>query len=286
MDLVEVSSQGSIGGGESSRLLSSVDIYCNVNKAARASNVVAALSRGLPTLNYHLAQTDNGRIGIVGGGPSLPATFKRLRFERQRGAAVMALNGAGRWLLDRGVVPDLHFVIDAKHGCYQFFSRTHPDTHYIIASHCDPAVFDALQGRRVSLIHIYEPDMEEVYSANIVTPTGRVPLLGGGSSVAMKALFLAEYLGYTRQHLFGVDSCHLDGAHHAYSQPANDDEAAVDVSVRGRRFRCAHWHIRQADDFIHQVRDMFDRGVRVRVHGDGLLSWILSDKETASDRGQ
>lgn len=271
MDLtVDVSS---IGGGESSRLLS-VDTFCNVDAATRARNVLSALERGIPTRDYHQPIVSNGRICIVGGGPSLPATFQRLRFERRRGAVVMALNGAGGWLLDRGIAPDFHFVIDAKHRCTEFFQRTHADTHYIIASHCDPAVFDALQGRRVSMIHIYEPDMLDMFSKAIITPSGQLPLLGGGSSVAMKALFLAEYLGFTRQHLFGVDSCYLNGAHHAYPQAQNDDDDAQDITVRGKQFRAAWWHVRQADEFLRQTSDMEKRGVRVIVHGDGLLAWI------------
>lgn len=268
-----------LGGEETPRSVSSVSTFCNVDKETRTRNFLVNLSRGVPLLNYHVPHVSAGRICIVGGGPSLPSTFHRLRFERRRGATVMALNGAGQWLLARGIAPDLHFVIDAKPSCAQFFLTTHPDTHYIIASHCDPAVFDALDGRRASMIHIYEPDMEEVYANQVITPSGKVPLLGGGSSVAMKGLFLAEYLGYTRQHLFGLDSCYLGDAHHAYEQAENNGDIPQDIVVRGKRFRAAWWHVKQADDYIAQVNDMRERGVRVTVHGEGLLAWIYRSEK-------
>lgn len=260
--------------------------FCNTQKEQRQHNILASVLRGLPWLDFSKPQVSNGRVCIVGGGPSLKTQLGRIRYERLRGAKVVALNGAYDWLAERGIVADAHMLVDAKPENVRFFAKPSKSTAYWIASHCDPSIFDALAGQHVQLIHVYEPDLEDWYAHNVYHPSGRFQLLGGAGTVGLKAMFLLEALGYTRQHLFGMDSCYSGDTHHAFPQSMNDGETTLEMVVDGRRFRCAVWQARQAHDFREQVQVMALRGTSVSVHGDGLLTWIMECAQRRYDAKQ
>jgi hypothetical protein len=67
-----------------------------------------------------------------------------------------------------------------------------------------------------------------------------------------------------------------DNAHHTYTQPENDSEVVVPIMVTGGRvFRCHPWMAAQAQEFVTLVKnigELFD----LQIHGDGLLSHIIT----------
>ncbi len=64
-------------------------------------------------------------------------------------------------------------------------------------------------------------------------------------------------------------------AHHAYSQPENDDPLVIPVTVGGRVFYCHAWMVSQAQEFQTLIRFLGDE-MEIEVHGDGLLGHILN----------
>ena len=75
------------------------------------------------------------------------------------------------------------------------------------------------------------------------------------------------------------DSCLEDGAHHAYSQPENDDQPVYVVKVGGKEFLCHAWMLAQAKEFIDLVQCMSDV-IELEIYG-GLLRQIL---QSGADR--
>ena len=92
-----------------------------------------------------------------------------------------------------------------------------------------------------------------------------VPVIGG-TTVGTRAIGAAIMAGIRRIDVYGLDSCLLDGEHHAYSQPENDETIVCRVRVGRKIFRCHPWMIVQADEFL-QMAGLIPDSVRLGVHG-------------------
>lgn len=240
------------GGGASVE----IDLVCNTSEAQIAANVRANSALGLPVLTQ---QPEHGKtVAIVGGGPSAKALLPELRARRRSGHTIWALNGAGRWLEANGIGHDGIWIVDARRDNARF---TMPGHHHYLASQCDPVTV-SIAGRHVTLWH-------ELQCGNFL-PGGET-LIGGGTTVGMKAMVGAWLLGYRRIHLYGYDSSYEGDAHHAYQQKLNDGETVVDVMLGEEKFRAAPWMVQQVRDFQVVARDLADKDCMIAVHGTGLL---------------
>lgn len=213
------------------------------------------------------------RVLIVGGGPSLRDSMPQLHREASRGAVVMALNNTHDWLFERGIKPGLHVMLDAREENAAFVQRPRNGVTYLIAAQCHPRVLDALAGHQVVLWVADVPGMAAVADeAN--KPVG---LIGGGSTVGMKAMCLAYLWGFRSMSLFGFDGCYQRGEHHAYPQALNDNERRVEATFNGKTFTCAPWMVQQAHDFDHYAKVLTQAGVSLKTYGTGLLPSILEN---------
>jgi hypothetical protein len=216
-----------------------------------------------------------GKACIVGGSPSLKDTLTKLRFLKDRGAVIVALNNTHDWLIERGIVPGLHVMLDARPENVEFVRKPHGDVTYLIAAQCHPEVFEALKGHKVITWVADVPGMRELADRT----DKPVTLIGGGSTVGLKAMMLLHLWGFRSLHLFGMDSCYRDKEHHAYPQSLNDNEAVYETTIDGRKFFCAKWMVAQAEDFDTDARNLMQRGTAITAYGDGLLRFILNHLE-------
>lgn len=243
-----------------------LDAVCNTERDIWMGQVVANSQRDLPWLDF--AEAHEGQVAIVGGAPSLKAATRELMFRKQSGQGIWALNGAFKWLVDQGIAPDAHFIIDARPENLSFIQPTE-GVRYFLASQCHPSLFDALDGHDVTVMHMLTEGMQDYLEAFDTTkPTH---LLGGGTTVAMKALLVAHEIGFRAIHLYGVDSSYADGEHHAYPQPLNGRERVLDAVCGERTFKAAPWMIQQVTDFIDLAQHLVADGTIITVNGDGLL---------------
>lgn len=229
------------------------------------------LARDLPLFIEQPAHP--AHVCIVGGGPSLTETLPALRFHRDRGHLIAALNGTHDWLIARGLVPDMHVMLDARAANVEFVRRPHKGVTYLIAAQCHPNVFDALEGQDVLVWVADVPGMREL-ADRVPKPIG---LVGGGSTVGLKAMALFYLWGFRAQSLFGFDSCYRAESHHAYAQPLNDGERRIDALIHGKRFSCAPWMLAQAEDFDADARRLIDKGVTLKAYGSGLIQTLLAN---------
>ena len=216
---------------------------------------------------------------FVGGGPSLKDDLHVIRFRYERGGLIWAMNGTHDWLIERGLYPDVHVLLDARPETAEFVRRPDSRCIYLVAAQCHPDVFDALSKHRVMMWVADAPGMREL-ADETAKP---IVLVGGGSTVGLKALMLAHLWGYRDMRLFGYDSSYAGDAHHAYPQPLNDGEQVHEISYCGRHFMAARWMVAQAEDFMGDAQLLMRSGTRLTVHGDGLLPHMFRTNEKGQD---
>lgn len=209
---------------------------------------------------------------LVGGGPSLQDTLGKLRFHKARGGEIYALNGTHDWLIDRGIIPDYLVLLDSRESNLCFVQKPHKDVKYLVSAFCHPSIFEALKGFDVTL---WMSDMEGAEPLVKHISDKPVVLIGGGATVGMKSMFLGHVRGHRTFHFFGFDSSYRDEKNHAYPQPMNDKESRVEIVAGGKKFTCAPWMAKQANEFQQQARQLLQLGCRLTVHGDGLIPWIM-----------
>lgn len=175
---------------------------CVVDDAGRKANLASTLLRGLPMVEQ-LPDRD-ARLAIVASGPSVQDHLEEIR---AWDGEVWAVNGAYRFLLGKGIVPQGFVGMDPLPGLAPYVEITDPRTTFYMCSICDPSVFDNLKDRKVLLWH---PDGEGV---DYPPDQWRI---GGGTTVVTRAPYLALLQGWRDITLFGVDSSFAKGERYSY----------------------------------------------------------------------
>ncbi len=270
--------------------LTSFPVVKGVNTSVdqRMANVRSAVLRDLP---WFTGFRDEGRTcAIVCGAPSMKDCLPDIKAQKRRGAQIVSVNNAWRFLVASGITPDVHVMLDARPENAEFVRGAPKSMRFVLASQCHPDLFDALDGYEVSIWHngfdkntelleILEPYWEgENQKPCILVP--------GGSTVGLRCLWLATYSGFRTLHVYGMDSSYADdGSHHSYAQTLNDQESVLEV-VRGeKKYLCAPWMVRQAREFAetwHDLQRYVDwdgkpAPVTIHVHGTGLVPDIARD---------
>lgn len=249
----------------------------NVETDVILRNVRAAVKRDLPWFTGFGPVKQ--AVVLVAGGPSMRDHVAAIRFHQKRGARIVSVNNAWRFLVENKITPDTHILLDARPENVDFVRDAPASTRYLVASQCHPDVIDALleQGRDVVLWHNNFGDGEQM--REILAPwwdegPDQRPciLIPGGGTVGLRALWLSAFSGYRRIHVYGMDSAYDEaGDHHAYPQTINDEDAALSVVLGDKTYRAAVWMVRQAEEFKWHWRDLAKEGVRLFVHGRGLI---------------
>jgi len=252
----------------------------NTSDEELLANIRSSIRRGYPHLRPFPPRSE--RIALVGGGPSLERTEKELVDLVFNGAMLVTTNGAYQWCIERNLRPNAQVVLDARESNKRFLDPYIPTCRYYISSQCNPATWDAVEGREfVMMFHTAaDPESEfmkildEFYLSNFYP-------IGGGTTVIMRALVLLRSLGYFRFDLFGVDSCWMDGKNHAYPQIENEKDRRFILQTHPtghpelmQEFRVSPWHIKQLEDFLQLIK-LNGKYFLINVHGDGLLAYAI-----------
>lgn len=228
-----------------------IDLTANTTPEVKKQYAEINLKRDVP--RFSTQPKREGHVCIVGGGPSLLDCIEELRWRKEAGQQVWATNNTFALLVEYGIMPDVHVLLDSRPETLAFLRPTEGVQYYLNIS-CPPILFDALTDHKV-----------------IMYDLGGV---GTGTTVGLKAMYLAGFSGFQRFHLFGMDSSYRDGEHHAYPQALNDDQEVHEVTVDGVKFQAAVWMIYQAEEFQHIATSFADQDCIITVSGDGLLPHI------------
>jgi hypothetical protein len=241
-----------------------LDVVGNTKPDVLLGNVQRSVKRSLPWFDFD--DSLQGSVCLVGGGPSLVDTIDQLKARHQNGAKVWAMNGSYDHLQSQGIIPDVMVMLDARPENVRFVQNPQQSTTFYITSQCDDAVFDALEGYKVVLVHANTPGVYELLEHEKARP---VHLMGGFTTVGILSLILAKLQGFQRIFMFGMDSSYRNGEHHAYKQESNDAERVIDAMINDVTYKCAPWMAQQVTDFQNVVAGFGD--VTIEVCGDGLL---------------
>jgi hypothetical protein len=263
-------------------VLEGVEIYGTINTPDEQliANIKHSIRLGHPQLRPQPLQSE--RVCLVGGGPSLEETLPELRDLYFAGAKVVTVNGSYRWCLERNIRPSAQIVLDARPENARFVDPAVPQCKYLLASQCAPETWAVVEGRPdVWIWHAVSADNAQVKTVLDEYYVGRWMPTPGGTTVIMRALLILRAIGFLRFDLFGVDSCYLNGAHHAYDQPENIGDRPSPYTVfpsghpeMGRTFHCAPWHVKQLECFLQTVR-IHGSQFLLNIHGRGLLAYAL-----------
>jgi hypothetical protein len=210
----------------------------------------------------------------------LPESLLEIQAMKSFGHEIWALNNVHDWLIERGIIPDVCVLLDAREENVKFVQKPRDDVQYLVASQCHPKIFEALKGRNVVLYHVAVEGAQDLLYK--ISPRDKFNLFGGGSTVGMLSMVLARAKGFKSFHLYGFDSCYREDKGHAYTQKLNDGDRVLDIHCEGRDFKCAPWMVSQADEYQHLSRLLVEDNCLITVAGDGLLAYLtrlMSPKE-------
>ena len=262
-----------------------VEALCNSTHAQLYRNIEINSARvEVPWLSSVGNAPHDGHAVMVGGGPSLAGLVDEIRRRGADGQTIFALNGAAQFLARHGIGVDYQVVIDARPDNVRFVEGR-PARRYLLASQCDPSLFDALAGAPVTLFHW---GMEGIQD-HIPKGNGKpYAILAGSYVVGPIAISAACVLGFRKFHLYGYDSSDApDGAAHAYPQAQTAaEEKRLEVSVAGRTFRTSFAMFKQAEAFPAFAAMLAEHGCLITVHGDGLLPTIAREMTQPIPQGE
>lgn len=247
-------------------LILPVHVICNTSDEALFENIEINSRRPGRWLESQPAH--DGVALLCGGGPSIADTLPQIRLKVNQGAKVFALNGAARFLAEHGILADYQVLIDARKETSVLVG---PAKAHLFASQVHPACWDYAPDARVW--HLQIEGIEDHFPQDY---DGGYALIGGAASVGNTATCLAYAMGFRELHCYGYDSSHREDKSHAYAQPMNDGDPCAWVDFRGQRYLCSLTMKLQAEKFQDTAKALKELGVKLFVHGSGLLPDIYN----------
>jgi uncharacterized Rossmann fold enzyme len=252
-------------------------------------NVRLNVGRSIPWFHdlYPVKEEDRvpgKRIALVGGGPSIKDTV----YELMDFQTIIACGSVHDWLQANSPrVPTYCAVCDPDPVMANYLRAPDHNTKYLISSHANKTVFDALEGYDVTMWHCWPIGIGDEEARDFLQEkTPGWVAVGGGCTVGLRALTLAMMMGFTELHFFGFDSCMgvSDDNHHAYPFTDDTKEFLGDIYnlrigmgtgendlPQEREYRVAGYQLAQAEHY-KQMLQAFGHLFRPIFHGPGLLA--------------
>lgn len=258
-----------------------------VDRDTARANIAHSLTLGLLEINQ-LPECGKfkGRepIAVVASGPSLRYTLAELSAFR----TIMVAGSAHDFVISKGVKPTYAVVVDpTPEVVVSYLQRRSPTCNYLLASQCDKGVFEHLADFPVTLWHSGGTlNGEDILEG--VLPADRPSIAAGGCTVGLRAIAVANVLGYHEQHLFGFDSCVDPATEASHAFPLNDPEKefaqgngskVITMKIGknkkvARVFRVPNYLAVQAWQFEEMLKR--SKGAATfTVHGDGVFSEMV-----------
>lgn len=241
-----------------------------------AANIAANLKRPLPRFVHRegFGLIKEAPLAVVAAGPSLRDTIDRVRDFKN----ILVCGSAHDFVVRAGIVPTYALVCDGGKEDKGNLSLPQKETTYLIASQCDPSLFDHLKDYKVEIWN-YRGQAKATLAEEHELLNGE-PSLSWGSSVSIVAIHLCMMLGFQRLHFFGLDSCYGDHgmAHHCEEIAGSMAYQKMPATCAGRTFISDLALMEQASQFwrIVEAQHQF---LHCTLYGDGLISWMADHGE-------
>lgn len=211
-------------------------------------------------------------IAIVAFAPSLRDTWEQIKEFKY----IMTCSGAHKFLIDKGIVPTHHIDLDPRLHKLKLLGQPQKDTEYLIASTIHPQYLDALKGYNVKLWHIFANEGDRAR----VLPRDEWAITGG-SSVGLRCLTIARFLGFVNMHIFGMDGSFVEGSTHTTEHP-NAPKEAYETTYNGKKFLTTPSMLHVAQETFHELDQMAD--CQFSFYGEGLVQEMAKDYKRSTGR--
>lgn len=230
----------------------------------RHAQMATAIGNGFPMLikrrdgNY-----SDRRIQLVCYGPSLKATWNTIK----RRGPIVTVSGAHDFLISHGITPDYHVDCDPRPHKAAMLTNPKNGIKYLMASCCHPDFWKVLQRKNVNLWHLINgDDLETVAWIHEHHPEGKSAMLGGGSTVGMRAMEVCAAKGFRRFDIYGMD-CSFETDRHAGPHGGKQQLETL-VRVGERQFKTTPQMLQAAQEMEKFILTM---DADITFHGDGLM---------------
>jgi hypothetical protein len=226
-------------------------------------------------------QKEHGKTMImVCGGPTAKQFLNEIKEKRKDpNYVIFCSNKTHDWLISEGVIPDYQFIIDPKPSKIDDIKNPHKDITYIIGISCDTTIFKALEGYKVlrafSVSGIGKPsDMEII---KVLFPYEKIAYLFGGTMAGLRAMSLADIMGFKKVEFYGFDSCYFetdennDPIYYSYDKKRKENILEVECAT-GEKFLTSPVFASQATQFI-KWKQRYEY-IDFTIHGYSLTSVI------------
>jgi hypothetical protein len=142
---------------------------------------------------------------------------------------IWAVNGAYRYLLEQGIKVHAFIGLDPVPGLKEYVEKREGHTSFLMASACDPGVFEELEDEDVWLWHSKQGDFPYPEGTQVVS---------GGTTCLTRAPFLAHMLGWRNIVVYGADSSFEQSAY-CYEQGTFKEDTTnprFEVEINGQVF--------------------------------------------------
>jgi hypothetical protein len=241
---------------------------CVADDETLFQNMEAAVARGFPQVTKQESAKD-GMITLVASGPSVAGQIDVIR-EMSKTTKIVAIKDAHDWLISQGVIPDYALAIDPQEHRISFY-KPHKAVEYMIASQCHKAMFDNLEGHKVTIWHPYVMKGQD-------RPKNAM-LIGGGTTSGLRAISLFYVLGYRHFALFGFDSCLTGDTLRINGSSLKEGDTLTEVRIEqdGETFYCNPSMALQAEHFQTYYDYLPD--AHFYGFGHGLIQAIIKKRE-------
>jgi uncharacterized Rossmann fold enzyme len=241
---------------------------CVADDETLFQNMENAVARGYPQVLKQESPKD-GVIALVASGPSVAGQVDVIR-EMSKTTLIVAIKDAHDWLIDNGVIPDYALAIDPQEHRISFYKPNH-GVEYMIASQCHKAMFDNLEGQKVTIWHPYVMKGQDRPKNSL--------LIGGGTTSGLRAISLFYVLGWRHFALFGFDSCLTGDTLRINGSGLKEGEPLTEVRIDqdGETFYCNPSMALQAEHFQTYYDYLPDS--HYYGFGHGLIQAIIKKRE-------
>lgn len=198
-------------------------------------------------------------IALVSYGPSLKDTWQELKKFKY----IMTCSGAHKFLIDKGIIPTHHLELEPREHKIKMLGVPQKETEYLIASTIHPKYLDALEGYNVKLWHIFASDDD----AERILPKGEWKITGG-SSVGLRTMTMARFLGFTDLHIFGMDGSFAEGKTHSDQHP-NAPKEFFETEYNGKKYLTTPSILFCAKETFKELDQLPD--IKTTFYGNGLV---------------
>lgn len=188
---------------------------------------------------------DERTFVMVCGGPSLEehlGEISKKSLDRDN-YLVVCSNMTGGYLLENGITPHVHFIIDPqqKKRFDVAKGKTSPHTQYWINAACHPAVFEELKAQGIRpfmFLADFDAEGKAIQAVKDSLQPGQSGMMAiqGGTMAGLRAMNLADALGFRRMEYYGFDATvritDVNGEKRAqpYAYEKKRGEAIIEVS--------------------------------------------------------